>query len=174
MPLLIALIGIIAAAYFWANRTRQARNAVGSAADMAHDVRLAARRFGFTRQMNIHPVESSEEPRLAIAAIATSFIELDDLPTVERREKLVLQVQSHLNADAAEAEEMAVLGRWFMTECGGAQQAISRISRKLYKLGGSGQIDLLLAVLQGAVGDGELSARQRDAVEDIHRALRPR
>ncbi|MCF2870244.1 hypothetical protein L0664_04120 [Octadecabacter sp. G9-8] len=154
MPVLIARLGIIGAAYFWAQRARNARHMIGDVGDMANDVRLAARRFGFSRKMNVHPVESIEDSRLAVASIATAFIELDDLPT-------------------AEAEEMEVLGRWFMSECGGAEPAIARLSRKLYKLGGAEQMEPLLAVLKGAVKDN-LSARQRDALDDITRAMRVR
>ena len=172
MPFIIALLGIIGAAYFWAQRARNARDMVGDVANMANDVRLAARRFGFSRKMNTHPVESIEDPRLAIASIATAFIELDDLPTAEQRQLLVVQLRSKLRADAAEAEEMEVLGRWFMTECGGAEPAVARLSRKLYKLGGTDHMELLMDILKASVTD--LSERQRDALNDITRAMRVR
>lgn len=172
MPFLLALLGIIGAAYFWAQRARNARDMLGDVADMANDVRLAARRFGFSRKMNTHPVESIEDPRLAIAAIATSFIELDDLPTAEQRQLLTVQLRSKLRADAAEAEEMEVLGRWFMTECGGAEPAVARLSRKLYKLSGADHMEPLMDILKASVS--ELSERQRDALEDITRAMRVR
>ncbi|SMX38015.1 hypothetical protein [Octadecabacter ascidiaceicola] len=172
MPFLIALLGVIGAAYFWAQRARNARDMVGDVADMANDVRLAARRFGFTRKMNVHPVESIEDPRLAIAAIGSAFLELDDLPTAEQRKLLQVQIRAKLRASAEEAEEMEVLGRWFMTECGGAEPAVARLSRKLYKLGGSEQLEPLLDLLQASVSN--LSDRQRDAIEDIKRAMRLR
>ena len=172
MPFLIALLGIIGAAYFWAQRARNARDVVGDVADMANDVRLAARRFGFNRKMNVHPVESIEDPRLAIAAIGSAFIELDDLPTAEQRKLLQVQIRSKLRASAEEAEEMEVLGRWFMTECGGAEPAVARLSRKLYKIGGADQMEPLMDVLKASVTT--LSDRQRDALEDITRAMRIR
>lgn len=173
MPFLLALIGIVGAAYFWAQRARNARDMIGEVGDMANDVRLAARRFGFTRKMNVHPVESIEDPKLAIASIATAFIELDDLPTAEQRKILTIQLRSHLRVDAAEAEEMEVLGRWFMSECGGAEPAIARVSRKLYKIGGATQTEPLMDILKNTV-KGSLSDRQKDALDDITRALRPR
>lgn len=172
MPFLIALLGIIGAAYFWAQRARNARDVMGDVADMANDVRLAARRFGFSRKMNVHPVESIEDPRLAIAAIGSAFLELDDLPTAEQRELLQVQVRSKLRASAEEAEEMEILGRWFMTECGGAEPAVARISRKLYKIGGADQMEPLMDILKASVTT--LSDRQRDALEDITRAMRVR
>lgn len=172
MPFVLALLGIIGAAYFWAQRARNARDMVGEVADMANDVRLAARRFGFSRKLNLHPVESIEDPRLAIAAIAIAFIELDDLPTAEQRQMLTVQLRTKLRASAEETQEMEVLGRWFMTESGGAEPAVTRISRKLYKLGGAEQMEPLMAVLKGSVTS--LSDRQRDALEDISRAMRIR
>ncbi len=68
---------------------------------------------------------------------------------------------------------MEVLGRWFMSECGGADPAIARLSRKLYKIGGAEQMEPLMDVLKSTVKDG-LSDRQRDALEDITRAMRVR
>jgi len=173
MPFLIALVGIIGAVYYWSNRARNARDVAGEVMDMANDVRLAARRFGFKRQSNLHPVESIEDPRLAIASIATCFIELDGLPTEEDRKRLSIQLRSRLRADADEAQEMEVLGRWFMAECGGADPAISRLSRKLYKLGGAEQMEPLIDILKQAVVS-DLSDKQRDALDDIQRAMRIR
>ena len=51
MPVLMAILGIISAAYFWTQRARNARDMLGDVGAMANDVRLAARRFGFTRKM---------------------------------------------------------------------------------------------------------------------------
>lgn len=173
MPFLIALLGIVGAAFYWTNRARNTRDMAGEVMDMANDVRLAARRFGFKRQSNLHPVESIGDSRLAIASIATCFIELDGLPTEEDRKRLSIQLRSKLRANADEAQEMEVLGRWFMTECGGADPAISRLSRKLYKLGGAEQMEPLLEILKNSM-TSELSDKQRDAVDDIQRAMRVR
>lgn len=174
MPFLVALLGIAAAAYFWANRARNAKNVAMDVADMANDVRLAARRFGFTRRANIHPGESVDDPRLAMATIATAFIELDDLPTQEQRRLLNVQLRSKLRLDAEEAQEMEVLGRWLMTECGGPEPAIARMSRKLFKLEGVAQAEPLMDILKQLVADNGLSDRQRSALEDIQRAFRLR
>ena len=173
MPFILALISIAAAAYFWINRAHNAGEIAGEVLDMANDVRLAARRFGFKRKTNLHPVESIEDPRLAIAAIGAAFLELDNLPTAESRARLTVQLRTVLRADAEEAQEMEVLGRWFMSECGGSEPAIARISRKLYKLGGAEQMEPLITVLKGTVKD-ELSTKQRDALDDIQRAMRVR
>ena len=98
---------------------------------------------------------------------------MDGLPTQEDRKRLSVQLRSRLRADAVEAEEMEVLGRWFMAECGGADPAISRLSRKLYKLGGTEQMEPLIDILKQAVVS-DLSDKQRDALDDIQRAMRIR
>jgi hypothetical protein len=174
MPFLIALLGAAVALYFFINRSRNAAHMAGDLADMAGDVMSAARRFGFRRRSNIHPVESIEDPNLAIAGIAAAFLELDGYPTQEHRQALLVQLQSKLGVDRTGAEELCVLGRWFIHECGGAEPAISRLSRKLYKMDGAKPVEPLMGIVQGmlAAGNGDLNDRQREALDDLKRAFR--
>lgn len=172
MPFLIALAGIIVALLVWANRARAARDALSELSDMANDVRLTARRFGFNRQSNLHPVESVTDPNLAITSIAIAYLELNDLPTSDQRDRLTVLLRSHLRLSAQDAQEAEVLGRWLMTECGGPDPAIARISRKLFQISGSDHAEPLLNILRDM--SGPVSAKQKDALEDIIRALRPR
>ena len=88
MPFFIAALGALIAIYFFFVRARNVGHMAGDLVDTAQDVRLAARRFGFRRKTNVHPVETIEDPRLAVGAIATAFVELDDLPTKEQRDAL--------------------------------------------------------------------------------------
>lgn len=177
MPVLIALLGVALALYFFVYRARNAADIASDVVEMAKDVRLAARRFGFRGQANVHPVESIEDPKVAITAAALAFLELDDLPTQEQRDRLVAELRGELGLVQADAEEMQVLGRWLVAECGSASAAVSRVARKLYKLSGRDAFEPLLRVLNGAVGGGSgggLSDRQRDALEDIRLAFRVR
>ncbi|MEJ6403980.1 hypothetical protein [Yoonia sp. 2307UL14-13] len=173
MPIILALIGAATAFYFLVIRARNAADIATDVVDMANDVRLAARRFGFKRRTNLHPVESIEDPNLAISAIALSFLELNDLPTQEQRNAMVVQSQSVLDVSKIDAEEMMVLGRWFMSECGGPDAAISRISRKLCKIDPSG-FDPLMGLVKAVLPDDGLNDKQRDALDDIKRAFRIR
>lgn len=173
MPIVLALIGAATAFYFLVIRARNAADIATDVADMANDVRLAARRFGFRRRTNLHPVESIEDPNLAISAIALSFLELNDLPTQEQRNAMIVQSQSVLGVRKADAEEMMVLGRWFMSECGGPDAAISRLSRKLYKIDPSG-FDPLMRLVKAVLPDEGLNDKQREALDDIKRAFRIR
>jgi len=174
MPFLIAALGALIAAYFFFVRARNVGHMAGDLIDVAQDVRLAARRFGFRRKTNVHPVETIEDPKLAVGAIATSFVELEDLPTKEQRDALQTALREAYRLDAKEAEEITVLGHWFVSECGGAEQAITRLGRKLYKLDGKNSFAPLLTILNAtaqANGSG-LNAHQRSALDEVKRAFR--
>lgn len=174
MPVLIALVGVALAVYFFVYRARDASHIASDVLDMANDVRLAARRLGFRAQANVHPVESIEDPNVAVTAIALAFIELDDLPTQEQRGRLVAELEEEMDLSRTDAEEMQVLGRWLVAECGSATAAVSRLARKLHRLRGRDAFEPLLAVLDGVAAGGPLSDRQRDALDDIRRAFRVR
>jgi hypothetical protein len=174
VPFLIALVGAAAALYFFIHRARNAGHIAADVLDMANDVRLAARRFGFRRQANLHPVESLEDAHVAITAAALAFLELDDLPTQEQRARLVQEVREAFGLAQRDAEEMQVLGRWLAAECGTAQAAVSRLARRLYKLQGQDAFEPFLRVIGAGASQGGLSGRQRDALEDVRLAFRIR
>lgn len=176
MHIILGLIGIATAAYFLVIRARNAAHVASDLSDMARDVRSAARRFGFRRKTNIHPVETIEDPNLAIAAIGTAFVEMDDLPTREQRDALSTALRDRLNMSATDADESLILGHWFVSECHGPETAVPRLSRKLYKLDGQDSFDSLLAVVTASAqaGSGALNDKQRDALEEIRRAFRIR
>jgi hypothetical protein len=99
--------------------------------DMADDVRAAARRFGFRRNKDMHPVEAIDDPNTAAATVASAYFELDGLPTENTRADLLSAMQSHLEIDKPETDDLLVLGRWLMNECQGAQPAVTRQIAKL-------------------------------------------
>ncbi len=171
MPFILSLIAIAGAAYFWFNRARNAKDAAVDILDAANDVRLAARRFGFKRRTNGHPVDDINEPEVAIATIATAFLELDDLPTQNQRDQLAVQLQYQLNQSPKDAEELMVLGRWLMQQCGHPDAAISRVTRRLYKFDGVHSVEPLMTILKNLAGEN-LSDSQSDCITDITHAFR--
>lgn len=174
MPVLLALVGLVSAVFYFILRARNAANAATDLFDMANDVRLAARRFGFKRQTNLHPAEAIEDPNIAIAGIANAFIELDDLPTSNHRTTLNTQMKSALDISQQDAEELSILGRWLTVECGSPDATIARLSRKLFRLSGAASFAPLLTVLQGtlAANTGAISTKQKEALDDIKRAFK--
>ena len=172
MHIVIAVLGILGAVYFFVMRARGAAEMTSELLDVADDVRAAARRLGFRRNKAMHPVDAIEDPNTAAATVAVAYMELDGMPTEERRQALVLAMQSQLEIDKTEAEEQMVLGRWLMNECQGAQPAITRAARCLYKLTG-GDIGPLMEILKPISGD-PMGDHQREALEEVRRAFRIR
>jgi len=174
MPAILAAIGVIAAVVFFIFRARNAAGAATDLFDMANDVRLAARRFGFRRKADIHPAESIEDPAIAIAGIASAFLELDRLPTSEQRAALTRALKKTLSLPAQDADELSILGRWMASECGTPDAAISRLSRKLVRLSGRESLSSLLSILNSTLtaGSSSLNRKQKEALDDVQRAFR--
>ncbi|WP_435259412.1 hypothetical protein ACSBLW_06475 [Thioclava sp. FR2] len=175
MPYIIALLGLIGAVSYWLFRIRMARDALDDISGVASDVMAAARRFGFRKKYNAHPVEGLEDPDVAIAGAGLSFLELSGLPTAEQQNGLIVSLQHRLGHDAKKAEEAVILGRWLVTESGGAAGGLERLTRRLYKLRGAEGLQPLMEVLGDvakASRDGQLSDRQREALADITRVFR--
>lgn len=176
MPVIIAVLSALAAVYFFFIRARNAKDMAQDVLSTADDVLTtvvnAPRRIRFRRATNEHPVEGIEDPRLAIAALASAFVELDDLPTAEQRKALMIQFRAVLRADPEEAEEMAVIGRWIVGQCNGPDEAVTRLSRKLSKLDGGASIEDLTTILTAVTGENGLSEHQRESIVEIKRVFK--
>ncbi|KIC22626.1 hypothetical protein [Leisingera sp. ANG-Vp] len=174
MPIILGALAVLAAAYFWFMRARNAAAAANDILDAAKDVRLAARRFGFRRRSDVHPAEGIEDDRVALAGLAASLLELQDYPTAEQKEALVRGLRDQFSIPHSEAEELAVLGRWIMQQCGSPDQAVTRLTRRLYKLSQQTRFAALAEILKGIAkfGDGSLSDKQKAALGEIARGLR--
>lgn len=173
MPIFLAALGLLAGVAIWMVRARNAAHAARELVDVANDVRLAARRFGFSRRANIHPSDSIEDPHVAIGAIGVAFLELDALPAHEQQIALGRGLQRELRVSLGDAEELMVLGRWLMTECNGPSQTITRVGKRLFKLDNGHSFSQLMGVIKdvAAAGNG-LSDQQSRALEDLKRAFR--
>lgn len=174
MHIILGLLAIIAGVYFWLNRARNAAHIASDITDMAETALGAARRFGFRRKANKHPVESIDDPKLAIGGLATAFLELSGLPTKEEKEALVVGLQSALDVSHDDAQELTVLGHWFVNSCGGAQAAVPRLAKRVNKLDGDEGLTTSMQVIQhvAAAGDGVLSPTQAEALDEIKRIFR--
>ena len=174
MPVILGLLAIAAAGYFWMNRARNAAYIATDLADMAQDVMGAARRFGFRRRANVHPVESLDDANVATAAMGVAYLEMDGLPRAEQQDALVRSLQMHLAMSHDQAQEAVILGRWLITECGGTGPGFDRLCRRLWKLRAMAGFEPLMAVLKdvsqaGGVGS---SAKQKEALEAVARVFR--
>jgi hypothetical protein len=175
MPYIIAILGLIGAVSVWIWRARMAADAMNDIAGVAQDVMAAARRFGFHRRKNQHPVDGLDDADVAIAGAGLAFLELSGLPTAEQQDALLISLQRHLGFDRAKAEEATILGRWLITESGGPTPGLARLTRRLFKLQGAAGLQPLMQVLNdvaAASRNGALSLQQREALDEVKRVFR--
>lgn len=116
MRRILALLAIEMGGYFWRNRAGNAAHMAGDLADMAQDALGAARRFGFRRQANIHPVDRLEDGNVAVAALSIGYLEPGGLPWAEQQDWLIRALQINLAMSHGAAQEAVVSGRWLITE----------------------------------------------------------
>jgi hypothetical protein len=169
MPFILGLLAVIGVAYFWAQRARNAADMTRELAGVASDVAAAARRFGFRRRVNVHPVEGLDDPDVAIAGAGIAFLELGGLPSTEAQDALARSLQSRLNMAHDKAQEAMILGRWLVTESNGAQPGLTRLVRKLAKMKGQAGFEPLMLVLRDITeaNAGVLSPQQGDALDEV-------
>ena len=130
MPIIMLVVSVLGGAlWFWVRSNP--RDALHVARDAATTIRNAPRKLAFRRQTNAHAVEGIDDPWIAICAIGQAFIELDDLPTKDQRNRLHVKLRKTLQCSEDEAQEMQVLGRWLVNECKGPEAAITRLGRRL-------------------------------------------
>jgi hypothetical protein len=169
MPIILALLALIGGAYFWAQRARNAADITRELAGVASDVAAAARRFGFRRRGNIHPVESLEDADVAVAGAGIAFLELGGLPSTEQQDTLIVSLQSRLGMDHDKAKEALILGRWLVTESHGAQPGLTRLVRRYAKMKGIAGFEVLMMVLRDITdaSNGVMSPQQGDALDEV-------
>lgn len=173
MPVVLAILGIISAAAIWYYRVQAAKQAGGDLLDMANDVRLAARRFGFKRRTNVHPVDSIDDPRLAASGLVAAIAGMAGPLTKDHIDEMSRQFQSKFSVPRDEAVEIATFGRWIAEQCGTRSEAVRRLSKRLRTLAGAEAHQDLKAMIDGvATATGQtLSEDQADAKETITRHL---
>lgn len=176
MPFFFGLLALIAGAYVWASRARNAGAIAQDLAGMAGDVVNAARAFGFRRRANVHPVDTLDDGRVAVAGLGIAFLEMGGLPSAEQHASLLTSLQHTLAQGRGEAEEAVILGRWLVTECGGPMPGFDRLTKRLYKLDGVARFEPLMTVLKdvAALSPQGLSPRQADALAGLSAVFRLR
>lgn len=112
--------------------------------------------------------------RIAVAAIGCSFLKLDGYPTAEQQQALVRGMREEYLLSNSDAEEMVILGRWNMAQCNGSEQAVPRLTRRLFKLEKQTHFEPLMKIIKSvaASSGGDISNRQKTAIEDIRQGMR--
>ena len=173
MPVVLAILGIISAAAIWYYRAQAARDAAGDLFDMANDVRLAARRFGFKRRTDVHPVDSIDDARLAGAGIVAAVAGMGGPLAQPQLDELSRQFQSVFGVARDEAVEISTFGRWIAEQCGTRAEAVRRLSKRLRGLAGAEAHADLHTMIDAVIASGGTAPTedQADAKATITRHL---
>ena len=147
MPITLGLIVLGMIVYFVLLRVRRGSRMVAEVIDMPTDVRTAARRLGYKRRTDVHPVDGIDDPKLARV------------------------VQHGMARDIEQARNMMVLGHWLVRTCGGAKDAVSRLARRLYVLDEGASAACVISMLQGLSKDDVPTSGQNAAQAEIRQAL---
>ncbi len=164
---------LLAGAHFWLNRARNTAKAATELADLGRDAIGSIRQWTFERKTGVHPVDESEDPRLAAGARVVALVELGATPSEEQNRALVRAAQSSLGMSHAEAQELLVLGPWCVRQSPSVDAALARIARRMRTIGATEMLDPAPETLraQVAAGPGRLTDRQREALADIARQV---
>ncbi|MEM1373977.1 MAG: hypothetical protein AAGF78_06305 [Pseudomonadota bacterium] len=169
MPIILGILGAIVAAYFFFVRARNAGHIASDVLDAANDVRLAARRFGFKRNANRHPMEDVDDANVACAVVGLAYIQLDGPASATDHARLKDTLATTLEMPQADADELLILARWLIDQCNGASPAFSRAARKLYKMERENAAGPMLGILSEVAPNP--SERQKDALQDARVAF---
>ena len=173
MPYILALIAAAGAAYVWFWRARNAADAASDIMDAANDVRLAARRFGFRRKRDVHPVESIDDARVAGAGLMMALLMEGGVIRDDRRQTALVQMQSVFDTDRQEAEELATLGQWLVGQCASPAAAFSRLAKKLDRLSGAEVFPDLQRMITAVFDEnGTLDPVAEDALAELRQRFR--
>jgi hypothetical protein len=169
MPFVLAAIAALGAAYVWYLRMQGAKQAAETLFEAANDVRLAARRFGFRRRLNLHPVDSIDDARIAAVTMVAALMQIDKLWDQSMSDKLVVQVQSVLGEDKTEAEELVTLARWMAGQCATNDDAVRRAGKRLMALAGAKALPDLNTMIERLLGTSGHSEALADSLETLRR-----
>ncbi|MCR8826412.1 hypothetical protein [Pseudosulfitobacter koreensis] len=167
MPITLGLIVVGMIVYFVLLRVRRGSRMVAEVIDMPSDVRTAARRLGYKRRTDVHPVQGIDDPQLALGTLAVAYLSLGKAPTPAAPALL----KHDIAQDAEQARSMVMLGRWLIRTCDGTQDAVTRVARRLRALDGGGSVQSLSALMQD--GEEDETPAQTAARTEVEGILRP-
>ena len=173
MHIILGLIAVAGVAYMWFWRARNAADAASEIMDAANDVRLAARRFGFRRKRDVHPVDSIDDARVAGAGLMMALLMEGGVIREDRRTATLVQMQSVFDVDRTEAEELATLGQWLVGQCASPSAAFTRLAKKLDRLSGAEVFPDLQSMITAVFTEGgTLDPVGQDALAELRQRFR--
>ena len=168
MHILLVLLVLVGGAAFLIYRSRQAADSTRVVLDATHDVKAAARRFGFQTRANQHPTEGVEDPRVTGAALLVLTAEIDGGISRAEQSAIMEQLQSVFQMSEQEADELFLFSKWLANQSSNPDDMIRRLIKRTVHLGGRDTIpDLVDMVTQ--VGNADTGTLTDDTVHIIEK-----
>ncbi len=133
----------------------------------------ATRALGLGAWSGQDPIAEISDSRLAIAAAALAFLQLQDSPPGDCHARIAPHLSRCLDLDPAPALQALLIGDWLVAQCDSPDTALSQLTWRLYALEGAASLPPLFRVLRGSLSGNLLSVRQRDALETVSQIYDP-
>ena len=174
MELVVILLLVGLATWFWLGKTRDGGGGSNSAGAGPHAVTGAARHLNYHHRQDRHPVDCIDEQNIAIGALATAILELGGSPGESDRSRMNIALRTALRISAEDADQVAILGRWMIGQCRGAAQSVTRLGTRLYLLTGPRGMmhlgEVVEAMFPGSAAD--MSPQQKRAMYELKHIFR--
>lgn len=168
MHILLALLALAAGAAYWLYRVRQAADTTRVVLDAAHDVKAAARRFGFRTRANQHPSEGVDDPRVTAAALLVLTAETDGGISKAEQTVILEQLQAVFEMSGEAADELYLFAKWLANQSTNPDDMIRRLIKRTVHLGGRDTLPDLIQMV-AAVGNADTGTLTDDTVHIIEK-----
>ncbi|WP_299471297.1 TerB family tellurite resistance protein [uncultured Roseibium sp.] len=168
MHILLALLALAAGAAYWLYRVRQAADTTRVVLDAAHDVKAAARRFGFRTRANQHPSEGVDDPRVTAAALLVLTAETDGGISKAEQTVILERLQAVFEMSAEAADELYLFAKWLANQSTNPDDMIRRLIKRTVHLGGRDTLPDLIQMV-AAVGNADTGTLTDDTVHIIEK-----
>lgn len=168
MHIVLALVGVLAAAAFWIYRIRQAADTTRVVLDAAQDVKAAARRFGFRTRANQHPTEGVDDPRVTCAALLVLVADADGGISQAEQHAILQQLQSVFQLSIQDAEELYLFAKWLANQSSNPDDMTRRVIKRTVTLGGRDTIADMISMVS-KVGEADTGALTDDTFQVIEK-----
>lgn len=168
MHILLAALGILAAAAFWTYRVRHTADNARVVLDTAQDVRAAARRFGYQLRGNQHPSEGVDDPRVTAAGVLVLVAETDGGISRAEHASILEQLQTVFQMSAADADELYLFAKWLANQSSNPDDMIRRLIKRTIHLGGRDTLPDMISMVR-AVGEADTGTITDDTAQVIEK-----
>jgi uncharacterized tellurite resistance protein B-like protein len=168
LHILLAALGILAAAVFLAYRTRRPDQKTREVPGTVMNGHAPAGRFGFRTGENQHPTEAVDDPRVTGAALLVMVAATDGGISKAEEDEILAQLQSVFGLPASEATDLYRFARWLAEQGSNPDDMIQRLITRTITLGGRDTLPDMIRMVR-AVGIADTGTLTDDTYQVIER-----